>query len=323
MVFLFSFRAKLMGMKKTVLIFGVSSFVGSNLAEFLSDEYRVIGTYHRTPVSIPGVICLPCDILNKEYITNLIAIFKPNFTIYAVGLSSIAQAQDNPKKADALNSSGASFVTAASERYGARFIYISSSYVLAGDDMLYKESDTPFPNTAYGSSMSSTEFFIQRSSLNYLILRSCPLYGRSYNPNRPNWFEGLQTALAKSQGMPTDDMVKTGFLDIFLLVRVIKSLMEMNVSNRLLHVSTTDIMTRFEFGKLYAKLFRKDENLVQPGSGSFPADMSSRKTKSNKFFYRMDTANLESLLGLSMPSIEDSLLLTQQRLSTGIFDKLS
>ena len=84
-------------------------------------------------------------------------------------MSSLTDCKLNPKMADALNTTGAVNACSASERYGSKFIYLSSGYVLGGEDQLYKEGDTPFPTTAYGNSLSSTEFWIQRSCLNYLV----------------------------------------------------------------------------------------------------------------------------------------------------------
>ena len=307
-------------MKKTVLIFGVSSFVGSNLAQILSEHYRVIGTYHTNPVEIPGVTCYPCDILKKEYVTSLTGVIKPDYTIYAVGLSSLTECKMFPKKADALNSAGAVNCSFASERVGSKFIYLSSCFVLGGEDMDYREADTPFPNTVYGTTLSSTEFYIQRSCLNYLILRSCPLYGRSYTPFHPNWFEYLQASFVKNEVMPADDSVHTGFLDVQLFGKIVRSLLEDGVTNRLLQVSSKDSISRLEFAKLYSKIFKKDENLIQGLTANFPTDNGPMKvvksTSSKTLHYRLDTTNLEALLGLSMPRVEESLMLTYKRLGT-------
>lgn len=192
-------------MKKTILIFGISSFVGSNLAQILAEDYRVIGTYHTTPVDIPGVTCVPCDVLRKEYVSNLCGIFKPHYTIYAVGLSSLTECKYFPKKAESLNSSGAINCSTASERIGSKFIYLSSCFVMGGENVTYREGETPFPNTIYGNTLSTTEFYIQRSCLNYLILRCAPLYGRSYGTRHPNWFEAVQNAFVKNEPLLSDD----------------------------------------------------------------------------------------------------------------------
>ena len=303
-------------MKKTILIFGVSSFVGSNLLESLKDDFRIVGTYHTTPVSIPGITCLPCDVLRKDYVSNLTAIFRPDITIYAVGMSSLKECQLAPKKSDALNSAGAVNCCMASERYGSKFIYLSSGFVLGGDDTLYREGDTPFPATSYGNSLSTTEFYIQRSCLNYLIFRCAPLYGRGFNPTHANWFETLQTAFAKNEPVYADDSVTTGFLDVQLLGKVIKATIAKGVTNRLLQITTKDNMTRYEFAKLYAKIFKKDEGLIQKTTGLFPAETPKNSNKAQtSHHFRMDTANIEEILGVQMPKIEESLMLTYKRLN--------
>ncbi len=301
-------------MKKTVLIFGLSSFVGSNLAQMLKEEFRVVGTYFKTPVDIPGVTSISVDVLKKDYVTNITALFKPDITIYAVGLSSLTECQNAPKEADALNSVGAINCCTASERYGAKFILLSSCFVMGGEDQLYREGDMPFPNTAYGNSLSSTEFYIQRSSLNYLILRSSPLYGRSFSPTHDHWFESMQAAFARNMPVLVDDSVVTGFLDVYIVGKILIKAIQSNVSNRLFQVSSKDWITRFEFARLYAKVFKKDENLIQRANVNFPLDDNSHNKAASNYFFKLDTFNLAEFLGAEMPSIEDSLQLTYKRL---------
>lgn len=302
-------------MKKTILIFGISSFVGSNLLEGLRDHFRVIGTYHKTPVSIPGITCIPCDVLKKDYVTRLTARFNPDFTIYAVGLSSMKECHIFPKISDALNSVGAVNCCVASERCNSKFIFLSSGFVHAGTQTTYKEGETPFSTTVYGSSLASTEFYVQRSCLNYLIFRCSPLYGRSYNSKHSTWFEYLQAALAKGEPINADDSVVTGFLDIQIMTKIIKIILDENVTNRLLHVSSSDYMSRYEFAKLYAKIFKKDQSLIQRVSGIFPVDKNKSTENLSNYSFRLDSSNLEEILSTKIPTIEESLTVTHKRLS--------
>lgn len=305
--------------KKTVLIFGVSSFLGSNLLEALKEDYRIIGTYHSTPVEVPGITCLPCDVLKKDYVSNLVAIFRPDITLYTAGMSSLKECQLNPKHSDALNSAGAVNCCVAAERYGSKFVYFSSAFVLGGEDLLYREGDTPFPETVYGNSLSTTEFYIQRSCLNYLIFRCAPLYGRSYSLKHPNWFEVIQSSFAKNEALYADDSVYTGFLDVQILAKILKIALEKNVTNRLFHVSSRDFLSRYEFAKLYAKVFKNDEGLIQKVGGLFPMDNGKNSRTKNKenqsYYFKMDTSNLEEFLGTTLPNVEESLLSTFHRLN--------
>lgn len=302
-------------MRKTVMIFGISSFVGSNLAEALKDDFRIVGTYHQTPVTIPGITCYPCDVHKKDYVSRLIAIVKPDFTIYAVGLSSLVDCKLRPKLADALNSSGAANVCSASERYRSKFVLISSGFVHSGENLTYTEGDTPFPNSAYGNSLSSAEFFVQRSCLNYLIFRCGVLYGRSFRPQHPNWFEFVEKALARGEKFTADDSVKTGFLDIHIIGKILKQALLADMTNRLIHISSSDTMTRYEFARQYARSFKFDENLVQRNVVPFPLDRKpGGKDAVQELSFRMSTANVEEFIGTRMPSIDESIVFTKKRL---------
>jgi dTDP-4-dehydrorhamnose reductase len=301
-------------MRKTVMIFGISSFVGSNLAEALKDDFRVVGTYHKTPMSIPGVTCLPCDVLKKDYVNRILAIVKPDFTIYAIGLSSLMECKQKPKLADALNSVGAANVCSASERQRSKFVFLSSGFVHSGENLTYTEGDTPFPTTAFGNSLSSAEFYVQRSCLNYLIFRCGVIYGRSFRSQHPNWFEYLERALSRGEKFVVDDSVRTGFLDVKIVAGILKKALLENVTNRLLQVTSTDVMTRFEFAKKYAQIFHFDESLLQKNVIPFPLEKRPGKDFVQDFTFRMSVANIEEFLGTKMASIEDSLSFTHKRL---------
>lgn len=289
--------------------------MGSNLVELLKDDFRIIGTYHHTPVTIPGITCLPCDVLIRDYVSNIVARFRPDITIYAAGITSLNECHLNPKLADALNSVGAINCCIASERYGSKFVFISSGFVLGGENTLYREGEIPFPNTVYGNSLSSAEFYVQRSCLNYLILRCSPLYGRGYHPGRNNWFERLQIAFAKGEPALCDDSIHTGFVDIHIMVKLLKALLMKDVTNRLLHFSSRDSMTRYEFARLYAKIFKKDEGLIQKMTAKFPVDKNRNREESSTLYYHLDTSNIEEFLNTQMPRVEDSLQFTFKRFS--------
>ena len=305
-------------MRKTVLIIGISSFVGTNLALILKDEFRVVGTYHRSPIDFPGIMCLPCDVLKKEFVNRIVGTINPDFVIYAVGVSSLSDCKKQPKFSDSLNSGGAITCMNAAERVGARFILISSAFVMEGQNVLYKESETPYASTTYGSSLANTEFYIQRSSLNYFILRCPVLYGRSLNVAHENFFEYMQKQIMKGETYLADSSVTTGFLDVTIMAEILKALLKTNVQNRLLQVSSSDYMSRYDFAKKYAAVFKKDENLIHRADIKFPDDGAKGKEKLVAFSYKMDPSNLEEYLGIKMPSVEDSLRVTYKRLHSAV-----
>lgn len=303
-------------MRKTIMIFGASSFLGSNLVQTLSAHYRIIAVFHKTPLEIPGVMSLRCDVLKKDSVNRMVATFRPQVTIYAAGLSSISACHENPKLADALNSAGLINVCSSAERFGSKFVFISSSFVLAGEDVNYSESDTPFPGTVYGAGLASSEFYVQKSCLNYIIFRSCPLYGHAYHPVRKNWFEPIEAALALGAPVSVDDHVEHGVLDVQIFCRLLMTSIEKGVTNRLFQVSSRDIMSRYDFARAYCDVFGRDPDLVSKATWKLPLDEKQFRNKSSeRYRFRMDLKNAEEFFGFKLPSIEESLQATKKRLA--------
>lgn len=300
--------------RKTVLIIGINSFMGSNLAEFFRKDYRVVGTYHKKNHPLPGILTLPCDVLSKDEVQLVLYAFKPDFVLYCVGMTSLQECNDKPNACDALNSAGLFNVAELAPRYGARIVYFSSQYVFSGLNKNYNEMDNPDVITQYGKSQASSEFYLQKSSLNYLIFRCCKLYGRGISPLKSTSFEKLQKNIKNNQNAIYDNFIHQGFLDIYFLGMILKMCIDKNVSNRLVHCSTQDTMTNFEFSKLYCEIFNESDGLINKGKWPLPIAKGSNVEKLEEhLYYKMDILNLEGLLKIKMPTIRESMEFTYKR----------
>ena len=303
--------------KKTLFIVGISSFIGSNLAQRLKNKYRIIGTYFNTPVNIPGILTLRCDVHNKDLIQKLVLLFKPDVCVYAVGLTDLNACQEFPKVADALNTAGVFNVAMASERYHAKFVYFSSCYIFSGENILFKENETPTPSSVYGNTMAAAEFFIQRSCLNYIIFRSCPVMGRSYNPNDLKWVEVIERQEYLGQKISCDTNTSTGFIDIDSLINYFDMAIQKNVTNKLLQISSKDLMNRYEFTRKYLEIFGGNTGLLAKGDWGFPRteNQLALQTVTEELRFEMDLTNAESEFEESMPSIEQVIKKLRQSLT--------
>ncbi len=293
--------------KKTVLIFGISSFMGSNLAALLKDDFRVIGTYFENPVDIPGVLAIKCDVHDKDLAQKVVFLFKPDVTLYCVGLRDLSACQKHPKVADALNTAGVFNVSQASERYKSKFIYFSSCFIFSGEDTPFRENDTPMPSSVYGNTVASAEFYIQKSCLNYLIFRCAPVIGRSYNPMDLTWLEALEKSDFKGEKIICDTKVQHGYLDVWTLARLLKKAIELNVTNRLFQVSSKDIATRYEFAKLYLKRFDGNLSLLLKQDWKFPRTENriALQNIGEELKFLMDVENVEEALSVELPCVKD------------------
>jgi dTDP-4-dehydrorhamnose reductase len=300
--------------RKTILIVGINSFLGSNLAEFFRKDYRVVGTYHKKVQQLPGILTLPCDVLNKEEVQLVLYAFKPDIVLYCVGMSSLKDCAELPNACDALNSSGLFNMAEIAPRYGSRVIYFSSHYVFSGANKNYNEMDNADVITQYGKSQASSEFYLQKSSLNYLIIRCSKIYGRGVSPLRDTWFEQLQKNIKNNVTVGYDDFVHQGFLDVYYLGMVLKMCIDKNISNRLIHFSSQDTMSYFEFAKTYADVFHESTGLINSAKWYFPVLKNATVERvDEKLHYKMDVLNIEGLLKIKMPTIRESLEFTLRR----------
>lgn len=300
--------------RKTILILGVNSFLGSNLAEFFRKDYRVVGTYHKKIQPLPGILCLPCDVLNKDEVQLVLYAFKPDIVLYCVGLSSVKECAEMPNASDALNSSGLFNVAEMAPRYGARIVYFSSQFIFSGLNKNYNEMDNADVITHYGKSQASSEFYLQKSSLNYLIIRCSKLYGRGVSPLRNTWFELLQRNLKNNVSAIYDNFLNQGFVDVFYLGMILKMCIDKNVSNRLVHFSSQDTMTHYEFAKLYTEIFGESDGLINKGKWHLPILKNATVDRvDERLHFKLDVLNVEGLLKIKMPTIRESLEFTYKR----------
>lgn len=296
--------------KKTILIFGISSFMGSSIAEKLKNDFRIVGTYYDTPVHIDGVLSIKCDVHSKDLVQKVVFLFKPDITVYAIGLSDLDACQDHPKLADALNTAGVFNVSQASERYSSKFIYFSSCYIFSGDNTLFRENDTPMPTSIYGNTKASSEFFIQKSCLNYVILRCAPIFGRSYHHHDLKFVEAIEREEFLGNRIICDDKVYTGFVDTTTICHILKMVINKNITNRLLQISSSDLMSRYEFTKTFLESTGGNTGLLVKGDWQFPRteNQLSLQNLGEELYFKMDTFNILDEFEFKMPSIKEMII---------------
>jgi dTDP-4-dehydrorhamnose reductase len=294
---------------KSILILGVSSFVGSNLAEFLKKDYKVFGTYFRNRIEIPGVLTFPCDVLKNEQVQKCLQVVKPDFTIYCVGLSNVFECQNDPNRAQQLNANGLYFITENCHKYNSTLIYISSAMVFSGTKESYGEIDIPDFTTILGRTKSAGEYFLETSYPDYLIFRCCQLYGRGIVFERKNFFQQLET----KEEQYCDNTLRFGFLDVNYLGMVISLAIENNLRNLLLQLSSLDLLNRFQFANRFAKIFDFDPAVFKKNRMALPHMFEETQEMNQPLAFNLKTQNIQNYLNITLPTIEESLDFTYRR----------
>lgn len=173
-------------MNNKVIVFGGSGFLGSHVADYLSDEgYRVVifdkkkSEYLRDDQEM-----VIGDILNREQIRKVVKGVK--YVYHFAAIADIKEAQEKPVEAVEVNILSTTYILDACREFGIeRFIYGSTIYV-------YSEHGSFYRSTKQASELL-IENYQKIYNLNYTILR----YGSLYGP-RANHFNFINNIIRQA-----------------------------------------------------------------------------------------------------------------------------
>ena len=153
-------------MKRTILFFGGSGFIGAYFVKKLLSMGNKVVVYDLKKPTIlhKRLSYIKGDILNKDKINKII---KKNYIVFNfAGWADLESAVNNPKEVIRQNVLGNSIIMdACKKRRIKRFIYASSIYVFSKYGGIYKDSK------------KQCEILIKKSGLNYTIIRFGSIYG--------------------------------------------------------------------------------------------------------------------------------------------------
>jgi UDP-glucose 4-epimerase len=173
-------------MKKKVVVFGGAGFLGSHVADMLSDEgYHVViydivrSTYKRDDQEM-----VVGSILNRQLIKEVVNGAK--YVYHFAAIADIKEAQEKPVEAVEINILSTTYILDACREYGVeRFVYGSTIYV-------YSEHGSFYRSTKQASELI-IENYEKIYKLNYTILR----YGSLYGP-RANHFNFINRVIIQA-----------------------------------------------------------------------------------------------------------------------------
>jgi len=209
------------------------------------------------------------DLENPEKGISRISDVKPDAVIHCAAETNVDLCEQNPTLAKQANGKTPGELAAAARKAEARFVFISTSGIFGGICQgPHRETDVPFPETAYAKAKLEGERAVSLVHPGALILRAGWLYGGPLE-FRKNFvgarLREAQTTLELSsasdkQGSPTwtKDFVTAAF-----------ELLEKGDSG-LVHLANTGQATRFDYVSEILKLAGKRNPVRAVDSGHFP-----------------------------------------------------
>ncbi len=151
-----------------ILITGGKGQLGTEVTYYLHKLGYEVYSYGREDL----------DFTNCEEVSRLIHEIRPDVIVHSGAYTQVDLAETEVDEAYQVNAYGTRNLVVAAEAVGAKFIYISTDYVFAGEGQVpYHEFMACQPKTVYGLSKLAGEQLVQQLSSKFFILRTSWVYG--------------------------------------------------------------------------------------------------------------------------------------------------
>lgn len=275
------------------LITGASGFLGANMAMALRGHaLRIGGVRAGRPAPALFDEVVPLDLTSSSSIDEAVARSTPDVILHAGALSSHEACEADPDLAFAVNGAATGRLAEVAAATGAYLIAISTDAVFDGRTGHYRETDVPSPFSVYGHSKAEGE----REALatgQALVVRT-NFFGWSPSGRRSilEYFVTELTARRPVRGFT--DFTVTSLYAQDLAHTLIELTTLSHRTTGLLHLTSSDALSKFDFAQCVASEFGLDGSLITASR----ADVTPPRNRD----ISLDTSLVASILGRSMPS---------------------
>lgn len=118
------------------------------------------------------------DITNYNEVISYVNSFKPDVIINCAAYTNVDRCESDKDAAFRVNAIGPRNLAIASEKYGIKFLHVSTDYVFNGEgNVPFREYDMPDPVSIYGKTKLLGEQYVRENCSKYFIVRTAWLYG--------------------------------------------------------------------------------------------------------------------------------------------------
>ena len=245
--------------KKTWLVTGASGFLGSNFTS-TTDNLVALTRSQNLPLGYGSLVV--AELEDEQQIRTAIQTIKPDYILHTAAISSHEECERNPERAFRVNEQATRILAQESESVGAKFIYISTDAVFAGDQGSYSEHDPTNPFSVYGKSKLAGETAAIQET-NALIIRT-NFFGWSPTGTRSILEFFVNNLESESPVAGFTDFIVTS-LYVRQCAEIIRQLKD---ETGIWHVASRDALSKYDFGCEVAKIFGLDPSLITAQTSS-------------------------------------------------------
>ena len=287
---------------KRLLVIGASGLLGSKIIGQAKGRFDVFGSCNPAVdgCSTSGLESL--DMCSESDVSRIFNELDPDIVILAAAMTDVDGCEKNPALAESVNAIGPSIVAKVCREFGAGLVHVSTDYVFDGGKRdLYIETDATNPISVYGSSKLHGEQAVLAELPTASVARTAVLYGWNPIKSKSNFVTWVLKKLRNGEKTTlfNDQWISPTFADD--LAGALIGIASKSASG-IWHVTGPDCLDRPACGRMIAKVFELDENLIVPvpsSSVSLPAKRPA--------YSCLDSSRVEKLLNREMMTFEEGL----------------
>ena len=248
------------------LITGSNGLLGQKLVKLLTENNEpVIATSlgkNRLHKILTGYTYQSLDITNEKQVREVLTHFRPEVVIHTAAKTNVDQCELEQEACDQLNVKAVEYLVSSCSQINAHFVHLSTDFIFDGRRGPLDENAIPNPISHYGRSKLQAEEFLQKSDINWSIIRTVLVYGVAYDMSRSNIVLRVKNSLEAGKTIQVvNDQWRTPTLAEDLAMGCY--LVAQNGRTGIYNISGEELMTPYEMAIKTAEFFKLDQELIK------------------------------------------------------------
>lgn len=294
-----------------ILVTGSNGLLGQKLINLLQkdSDIHTIATARKklVPVLTRGEFHL-LDIEDAEAAERVLSETKPDVVINTAAMTQVDDCELNHEACWKANVTSVENLITACSKTQTHLIHLSTDFIFDGTHGPLDENASPNPISYYGSSKLAAEELIQKSSLQWCIIRTVLVYGITEDMSRSNIVLWVKKNLEDGKTIRVvNDQWRTPTLAEDLAMGCYLAAIKM--ATGIYNISGKDFLTPFDIAIKAADFFHLDKSLIQEVDSTTFTQPAKRPLKTG---FIIDKAKVQ--LGYEPHSFEEGIAIMASQL---------
>lgn len=264
-----------------ILVTGANGLLGYKLIQLLSTQADIttVATARKKNNDLPqGVDFFELDVTNHDQTIEVLSATKPDVVISAAAMTQVDQCETEREQCWMANVVGIENLVEGCEKINCHLVHVSTDFIFDGSFGPLDETAIPNPVNFYGESKLAGEQVIQKSKLNWAILRTVLVFGITPDLSRSNIVLWVKKNLEEGKTINVvNDLWRTPTLAEDLAMGCY--LAASKKATGIYHISGEELMTPFDIAQYTADFFKLDKSLIKAADSSTFKQPAARPLK--------------------------------------------